>query len=474
MIVVLVSTYELGRQPFGLASPAAWLRRCGATVTCLDLAVQELDEAAVKRADLVAFYVPMHTATRIALRALENIRCLNPGAHLCAYGLYAPMNEGLLRQRGVATILGGEFEEGLCTLARRLTAVENDDPTLDAPMSEESRRDYTRGWDDQVDPVISLKKQEFLVPDRSDLPELSKYAYLTMPDGERRTVGYTEASRGCKHLCRHCPIVPVYNGTFRVVQRDIVLDDIYGQVESGARHITFGDPDFFNGPKHAVKIVQELHDRHPAITYDVTIKVEHLLKNSHYLPILRDTGCAFVTSAIESVDDQVLEYLDKDHTQDDFIEVVSLLDEIGLALQPTFIAFTPWITLDGYKYLLQTLAELGLVENLPPIQLAIRLLIPAASRLLELSEVQELIGPFDAEALTYSWTHSDPRVDTLQKEVQRIVERASHLGLSRRTVFEQAWNLAHREIEQERGSPLPIPPGRPRETIPYLSEPWYC
>src|SRR5712692_8189198 len=63
--VVLISTYELGRQPFGLASPAAWLRQVGATVTCLDLAVQPLEERAVASADLVALYVPMHTATRL-------------------------------------------------------------------------------------------------------------------------------------------------------------------------------------------------------------------------------------------------------------------------------------------------------------------------------------------------------------------------------------------------------------------------
>ena len=35
--VALISTYEMGRQPFGLASPAAWLRRAGAQVTALDL-----------------------------------------------------------------------------------------------------------------------------------------------------------------------------------------------------------------------------------------------------------------------------------------------------------------------------------------------------------------------------------------------------------------------------------------------------
>src|ERR671910_3122792 len=119
--VVLISTYELGHQPFGLASPAAWLRQEGARVTCLDLAVERLDEAAIAAADLVAFYVPMHTATRLAASFVERVRRINPTAHLCFYGLYAPVNEGYLRGLGAETILGGEFEAGLAALAKRLT-----------------------------------------------------------------------------------------------------------------------------------------------------------------------------------------------------------------------------------------------------------------------------------------------------------------------------------------------------------------
>ena len=102
------------------------------------------------------------------------------------------------------------------------------------------------------------------MPDRTGLPPLSKYATLQMPDGERRLVGYTEASRGCRHLCRHCPVVPIYNGQFRVVQPEVVLADVAAQVAAGAEHITFGDPDFFNGPTHAMRIVAALHAEHPA------------------------------------------------------------------------------------------------------------------------------------------------------------------------------------------------------------------
>src|SRR5437868_3282388 len=119
MKVVLISTYELGHQPFGLASPAAWLRARGAQVTSLDLSRQPLHEQAVRDAGLIAFYVPMHTATRLAAQLLPRVRQLSPAAHLCFYGLYAPVNEAFLRSAGVESILGGEFEDGLERLYSR-------------------------------------------------------------------------------------------------------------------------------------------------------------------------------------------------------------------------------------------------------------------------------------------------------------------------------------------------------------------
>src|SRR5579864_1595478 len=220
MNVVLLSMYELGHQPFGLASPAAWLAEVGAKVTCLDLSREDFREAPIREADLIAFYVPMHTATRLAVALLPRVGELNPKAHICFYGLYAPVNAEYLRELGAQTILGGEFEEGLVRLVERLTATRNSAPTSE-PKSE------------IIEPQISLNKQKFRVPRRAGLPALAKYAHLIMPDGGYRIVGYTEASRGCKHLCRHCPIVPVYDGTFRIVQREIVLEDIRRQVAGG-------------------------------------------------------------------------------------------------------------------------------------------------------------------------------------------------------------------------------------------------
>nr|MDP2191258.1 CUAEP/CCAEP-tail radical SAM protein [Rhodoferax sp.] len=457
--VILVNPYELGRQPFALAQPAAWLKREGFDVHCLDLSLQKLEPAVLADAGLVAIYVGMHTATRIALEAIPRIRQIAPGAHLCVYGLYAPMNEALLRSPnvGVGTVLGGEFEPGILSLAQRLRENQASFTLPNQPC--------------QLEPVVNLEKIEFLTPDRSGLPPLAGYAHLQLPGGGKKTVAFAEGSRGCKHLCRHCPVVPVYQGKFRIVPVEVVMADIRQQAAQGASHISFGDPDFFNGPTHARKLAQALHTEFPEITFDATIKVQHLIEHADLLSELKRCGCLFITSAVEAVDDTILQYLAKNHSSRDFDRAARLLQQAGIGFAPTFVAFTPWTTLEGYRDLLQRLLDLGLAENVPPIQLCIRLLIPEGSYLLQLPGFRELIEDFDATTLGYPWQHHDARVDQLQQQAQSYAAQAEAQGLSRREIFEHIWNLTHAAL----GQPAPLLPasgfGAP---IARMSEPWYC
>lgn len=427
---------------------------------------EALDSGAVRAADLIAFHVPMHTATRLAVALLPALRGLNPRAHVCFFGLYAPVNEAYLRRLGVQTILGGEFEGGLASLVARLQALNGSE------TDPESGRAATS----QIEPVISTARLKFEVPERDGMPRLEKYARLVMPGGEKRIVGATEASRGCKHLCRHCPIVPVYRGVFRIVDREVVMADIRQQVQAGAQHITFGDPDFFNGVGQALPLVEALHREFPALTYDATIKIEHLLKHRAVLPRLRETGCLFVTSAVESVDDAVLEKLEKHHTRADFLRAVQIFREERLGLQPTFVPFTPWTTRESYLDLLGVLRDNELVESVAPIQLVIRLLIPAGSRLLELGEIQRLVKPFDEAALVYPWKHPDAHMDALCERLQEIVHAGEKMNLSRARIFERIETAAEESlgVEAERVARRARPPLVARAAVPYLNEPWYC
>lgn len=443
--VVLVSPYELGRQPFNLAQPAAWFARAGISLACIDLSQQKLDPAAFAQAEYVAIYLGMHTATRIAAAALPKIRALAPRARLAAFGLYAPMNADWLKSLGVEAIFGGESEPDLLAWVESGVA-----PT---------------------DTVVRRDKIEFLLPERRGLPDLQRYAKLILADGTQRVTGFAEASRGCKHLCRHCPVVPVYEGKFRIVPVDVVIADIAQQVELGAQHISFGDPDFLNGPSHALKVAEALHARFPELSWDATIKIEHLLDHADMLPRLKACGLLFIVAAVESVDDAILDRLAKGHTRAGFEDALAQCRELGIALAPTFVPFTPWTTLAGYRDLLATLLRLNLVEAVPPIQLAIRLLVPQGSYLLHLPEFAAMVGAFDEAMLGYPWQAGDARVDALQRDIMAWVMDAEKTGLSRADVFSGIWNRTFVALGE---TPPPLDSEQFGEPIPHHSEPWYC
>ena len=440
MKVLLISPYELGRQPFSLAHAAALLRARGHEVVLIDLAQGSLPREGLEGFDLVGISLGMHTATRIAVSLLPTLRVKAARARIVCYGVYAPPNRGLLEDLGVDGVLGPEFENGLVALA---------------------------GGEEPDDGA----KVVFVVPDRAGLPALTRYAHLQLPGGGRKTVGFIEASRGCKYLCRHCPLVPVYEGRFRAIPRELVIADAKQQIAEGATHLSFGDPDFLNGPTHALRLLEALHERWPHATFDATIKISHILTHRDLLPRLREYGCLFMTTAAESFDDTVLGFLDKGHTGEDIRHAVALARQAGIAIAPTFVPFTPWTTLEGYIDLLAQVRDLGLINSVSPIQLAIRLLIPEGSYLLRIPGFRDRLKPFTETILGYPWANPDPRVDALQARLQAWVEHVEGGGHDRLSAFAGLWRLAH-EAAGRKAPPLGGDCAGPH--IPRLSEPWYC
>ncbi|HMC42801.1 MAG TPA: cobalamin-dependent protein, partial [Acidimicrobiales bacterium] len=242
MRVLLLSTYELGHQPLHLASPAAALQAAGHEVHCVDLAAEPWDQEAVAWGSAVAISVPMHTAMRLALRAAERVRAGRPDLPICLYGLYAGVSHGLTLGRLVDHAVVGEYEPELLAWVERVAAGPG------SPSEAES-----------AVPVLDRGRGRFSVPARDLLPPLSTYAHLAM-GGQERAVGYVEASHGCASRCRHCPVAAVYDGRVRIVAQDVVLEDIGRLVAAGARHITFGDPDFLNAVHHSLRVVGAMHD----------------------------------------------------------------------------------------------------------------------------------------------------------------------------------------------------------------------
>jgi radical SAM superfamily enzyme YgiQ (UPF0313 family) len=447
--ILLVSCYELGHQPHGLAFPMAFLERQGFAPGALDLAVEPLDEAKAQRARLVAISVPMHTALRIGVHAAERIRTLNPGAAICFFGLYAVLNRDWLLERCADAVLGGESEEQLVALALGLERGER-----------------------PVSPPAHVGRLDFPVPSRSGLPALTRYAAFER-DGERRVAGAVEASRGCLHECLHCPIPPVYGGRFFVVPHAAVLEDVRRQVAAGARHITFTDPDFLNGPRHAARVVEAAHAEFPDLSFDFTAKIEHLLAHRDLLPGFAAAGCAFVVSAVESLSDLVLRHLDKGHTRADVQAALEITRAAGIALRPSLLPFTPWTTLDDYVELVEWVAREGLVESVDAVQWAIRLLVPPGSALLARPEIRPFLGALDRENFAWSWMHPDPAMERLHREVGRIVHEANHAGERAALSFERVRAAAHAAAGL-RPAEASATHAERRPVAPRLTEPWFC
>ena len=432
MRVLLVSSYENGHQPLHVASPAAALLRAGHDVRCLDLAVEEWDPALVDWADRVAFSVPMHTAMRIALRAAAAVRRQRPELPICLYGLYAPVSRDVTVGKLADRVIAGEYEPALVAWA---------------------------GGDDADRSLIHLGRGSFETPARDLLPPLERYAHLRV-GGEERLVGYTEASHGCVHMCRHCPLPTVYDGRIRIVGADTVLADVEQLVAMGAKHITFGDPDFLNGVKHSLAVAEAVHERFPELTFDVTVKVEHVLEHAWVWPRLAAAGCLFVVSAVECLSDDILRRLDKGHTAAQASEAVALLREHGIETRPSLMPFTPWTEAGDLRDIFDWVVENDLIGNVDPVQYTIRLLVPEGSLLVD--EMGAAAADYDADALSYTW--SSP-LDPLQRRLAAIAESgadeppANVFYRMRGEVFEgEEPQIMAGSVE-----------GRPR-----MTEPWFC
>lgn len=458
MNVLLISCYELGHQPLGLASPAAHLLAAGFSVQCLDLAVESFDEQRVEAADFVAISVPMHTAIRLGVKAAGRVREVNPNCHICFYGLYASLNGDYLLRTCADSVIGGEFEQPLVNLLKSLVGNATDDDGV-----------WTRAH--RSGPFLG--RQQFLPPVRGLLPPLEKYARLD--DGTAlKLVGYTETSRGCAHRCLHCPITPVYEGTLRIVQEDVVRTDIRNLVELGAQHITFGDPDFLNGVKHSLRVARNLHEDFPRLTFDVTTKVEHIVHYRDLFDELRTLGCVFILSAVEALNDTILAYLEKGHTAADVVEALKITRAAGIALRPSLVAFTPWTSLEDYLYALEFVEEYDLIYNVDPVQYAIRLLVPPGSSLLGTPQMTPFLGALDEEAFSYNWTHPDPRLDTLHLEVCKTVERAARVAEDPLATFYKVKDLALAAFAGRAFSAAKLKIREPADRPPRLTESWFC
>src|SRR5437763_6101302 len=162
--ILLISCYELGHQPFHLASLQTMLRQAGYFPVLVDTAVETLSDEAVKKARFVGVSVPMHTALRLGQQLAKRVRSLNPPAHICFYGLYASLNADYLLHDCADSTIGGEYEIPLLNLIANL---ESHDASSIQGVS--TREQISKPW---------IQHTTFVKPERTQLPLPDRYACL--------------------------------------------------------------------------------------------------------------------------------------------------------------------------------------------------------------------------------------------------------------------------------------------------------
>ena len=491
--ILLISCYELGHQPIGLAQPFGFLQQKGYAPHTLDLSVEDLDTQLIERAYVIGISVPMHTALSLGCQVAERIRQTNPKAHICFYGLYASLNAEYLLGDLADSVIGGEYETPLVNLLDQLAQAQSsphtqqDTDSAVVPSIEGVSRAniMTQPFLKKISGPSNASTENssdraiFPTPARTTLPMLSEYARLES-QGQEHVVGYVEASRGCLHTCLHCPIVPVYQGRFFLFPASAVLADIRQQVKAGAAHITLGDPDFLNGPGHSLNIVRAMHKEFPRITFDFTTKIEHILKHQSTFEEFSQLGCLFVISAVESFSENVLLHLDKGHTRQDIFRAHNVLQAVGITLRPSLVAFTPWTTLEDYAEMFDFVEQHGLIDCIDPVQYSVRLLVPPGSALLTPPKTHpmpmaQFLGSLDQQKFQHTWAHPDPRMDALQQTVTKVVENSTKAKEDPERTFYRLWELVYDTAELDFASlnkAASLKPDRIRP--PRMTEPWFC
>lgn len=428
MKILLLSFYDLGKQPKIISELYSRLKTKYIEVDIVDYSIEDRD-IQLDQYDAMGIYASMHTASVLAHNYLKN-KILPK--KVFTFGLYGNVLSEL--NENIYYVEDFESEK----LSTYLNIKFNDNFTL-----------------------------KNTVPDRKILPDISKYAHL-VKGNTKLIAGSVETTYGCKHSCTHCPVPIVFNRSFKTYSEEKIISDVSNQIESGAKHISFNDPDFFNGPKYSLKILDTLVNKFPSITYDSTIKVEHILKYEKYFTELSKMNMLFVISAFETTNDFILNILQKNHSSYDIEKAteISLLNNMDI--RPTWMPFTPWTEIKDLHNIVSFIEKYQLRETVDPIQLTIKLLIPKKSLILTKPEIRKYIGVYDQESFSYLWSYKNPQVGELQETLFEYILQS--YDTDENTQYKDMVTL----IEEFSNVKLLSTNGYDYKQTPKLSESWFC
>ena len=428
MKILLLSFYNLGKQPKIIGELYNKLNIEGTEINVFDYSINEYD-LDIKSYDAIGIFASMHTATVLATEYLKDKTLPDK---VFTFGLYAKV---------------------LSDSDTRITYLENlDGSDLEIYLGVNANSNFT------------IKNS---IPDRSPFPEISNYTHLVKGKNKLFT-GSVETTYGCKHSCTHCPVPMQFNGRFKTFSEEKILIDISNQIESGAQHISFDDADFFNGPKYSLKILEKLTKKFPSITYDATIKVEHIIKYQDYFKELTNLNMLFITSAFETTNNRVLKILEKNHTYKDLEQSISISKQYNIDIRPTWMPFTPWTNLVDLINIVTLIEHYELRETVDPIQLTIKLLVPKGSLMLKRPEFKQYIGEYDQDSFTYLWNYENSKVGNLQALLFSYV--AENYGIDEKEQYLELIDI----IQSFTNTDIIYNKMYKYHEVPKLSETWFC
>ena len=411
--ILLVSAYGGGVQPLSIGTAASHLLRAGFQPTCLDVFVEGVDdEEPFAEAELVAISMPLFQAVEPGVELAKIVRRVTPHATVVMFGQHANIHAECLLETSCDYVIRGDWEPTLVALARQLA---HEADVVDLPGLCHVGH---------LVPAV-IHRADHLPPARHLLPELSHYTYpefemFRRGPHDERLVGNVETARGCHHACTYCSVFAATGRKVNIIPPDVVLADIRQVVQAGASHIFFEDAEFLNAKHHGLRIVRDMKQEFPDLTFDITTRADHILESKDTIRELYELGCEFVTSALEFPAQRILDAVHKELTLEDIKHAIAYCHDLGLAMNPTFIMFNPWVTLEELAGFREWLCEMGLAETINPVQFETRLYLYKGSPLLQHPDIQRL--QLTEHDFHYDWAHSDPRVDQLFAETVKPPE----------------------------------------------------
>ena len=428
MKILLTSFYDLGKQPKIIAEIVDRYNSSEIDFDFFDFSVED-QNIDLENYDVLGIYAPMHTATILSIEYIKDKKLPNK---MFTFGLYGSVLE--------------DFNSSI----RYIKDIESDELALFLEINDDHQ--------------FSLKNN---IPNRQIFPDISNYAHLV--DGSNNLIaGSVETTYGCKHSCTHCPVPISFNGSFKTYSLEKIVSDVENQVKQGAKHISFNDPDFFNGPIHALKILESLNEKFPSITYDSTIKVEHIIKYKKYFKELSSLNMVFVISAFETTNDIVLSILEKNHTSNDLNNSIEISQDFGIDIRPTWMPFSPWTELNDLSNIVKLIEKYELRETVDPIQLTIKLLIPKHSLIIKKPEINKYLGNYEKNSLSFKWEYENNDVEKLQSSLFDFILNNSELDDHKQ--YLGMVNI----IEKCTDTKLLTNSSYDFKNVPKLSETWFC